>query len=77
MSDSKHFMETPLPLKDLILFRLYTGKPILELEIFENFKEDLTFLLEEKMIVPLNKYIQFDYPYDFELTERGLKHLFR
>ena len=49
-------METPLPIKDLILFRLYTGKPIFELEIFENFTEDLTFLLEEKMIIPLNIY---------------------
>ncbi|WP_185216940.1 MULTISPECIES: hypothetical protein [Sphingobacterium] len=70
-------METPLPIKDLILFRLYTGKPIFELEIFENFTEDLTFLLEEKMIIPLNKPLQYDYPYDFELTERGIKHLFR
>lgn len=70
-------METPLPLKDLILFRLYHGKTIFELEIFGNFKDDLTSLLEEKMIVPSNNSLKTDSFYEFNVTEKGIKFLFR
>lgn len=71
-------METEFPLQDLILYRIHLNKPLLELEVFGNFRKELQELIRSGMIT-CNSFREdpTDYPYDFTLTLKGTKKLFR
>lgn len=71
-------METKFPLKDHILYRIYQNKSIIELEVFENFKDDLNTLARLGYIKA--KKLGDDscqYPYDLIITITGVHYLFR
>ncbi len=71
-------METVLSLRDLILDRINRKKSILELEAYNNFKADLSSLINKEMIKPVGKEMDYmDYPYEFYLTARGEKSVRR
>jgi len=71
-------METVLSLRDLILDRINRKKSILELEAYNNFKADLSSLINKEMIKPVGKEMDYmHYPYEFYLTARGEKYVKR
>ncbi|WP_313513961.1 hypothetical protein [Sphingobacterium sp.] len=71
-------METPFPLRDLILYRIYMDKEILELEFFDNFRKDLSFLIENGFIEPCEPHAAGEScPYRYLITEVGKRYLSR
>lgn len=71
-------METVFSLRDLILDRINRKKSILELEAYNNFKADLSSLINKEMIKPVGKEMDYmDYTYEFYLTARGEKYVKR
>ncbi len=71
-------METHFPLRDLLLYRIYKGKEILDLEFFDNFSKDLSFLIDNRLIrrseVSSGDAIC---PYNYVLTDAGKRYLYR
>ena len=71
-------METRFPLKDLILYRIYNNKSIIELELFRNFKSELKTLIKDGLIKHKDDGENpLQYPYNLIITNRGIKFLFR
>lgn len=71
-------MEPEFPLQDLIMYRIHKKRSLLELEAFGSFKKELRELLRSGMITCIqDREDPSDYPYEFDLTPKGLRKLFR
>jgi len=64
-------------LENVILYRVYQNKSLLDLEMHPSFKPTLVRLVRSSKLVPKNDNgIISEYPYEFEITKLGIRQLF-